>query len=45
MDFGSAPFGADSYGDLMAVHRALPVLRYMARVLLSSVVPVANNGT
>lgn len=38
------PFGADSYEDMMVVHRALPVLRYMARTLLSSVVSNGNNG-
>ncbi|MCZ9884738.1 hypothetical protein NFJ07_23420 [Arthrobacter sp. B2a2-09] len=43
MDFSAAPFGADSYGDVMAVLRSLPVLRYMARTLLSSVVPAGNN--
>ncbi|HUX11945.1 MAG TPA: methylamine utilization protein MauJ [Spirochaetia bacterium] len=43
MDFGALSFGADSYADVVAVQRALPVLRYMARVLLSSVVPVDNN--
>jgi hypothetical protein len=42
MNFDELPFGADSYADVIAVQKALPVLRYMARVLLSSVVPVNN---
>ena len=43
MDFGALSFSADSYANIIAVRRALPVLRYMARILLSSVVPVDNN--
>lgn len=43
MDFSAEPFGADSYVDVNAVLRALPVLRYMARVLLSTVVPTEND--
>lgn len=31
------PFGADSYSDLARVEASIPVLRFMARVLLSSV--------
>ncbi|MCU6481939.1 methylamine utilization protein MauJ [Arthrobacter sp. A2-55] len=43
MDFDVTPFGADSYADVVTVLSALPVLRYMARVLLSSVVPSEND--
>ncbi|MDQ4214753.1 methylamine utilization protein MauJ [Microbacterium sp. ASV81] len=43
MDFNEDPFSADVYADLVTVLKGLPVLRYMARVMLSSVVPTQEN--
>jgi len=37
LDPGRDPFGVDTYDDLLTVERNLPVLRYMARVLLASI--------
>jgi len=36
LDFDRDPFGVDTHDDVVAAEQALPILRYMARILLSS---------
>ena len=36
LDFERDPFGVDTHDDVVAAEQALPILRYMARILLSS---------